>query len=100
MPEMANFKSSFKRPIVGIIISILGISIWWLYYLHLDNIESGNAWACVPGTYYGHAPSVCTGLYNPGIKHDLIYGSFFFLIILLLLSCVASVIRALNKHKK
>lgn len=68
----------------GIIISLIGIVIWWRYYIHLDHIEREHAWACVSGTQWPDYPPQCTGIYNPGIKHDLLYGSLIILIIFLI----------------
>ena len=78
-----NARTSRMVPVAGIALSTFGLICWWRYYLHLDHIEGEHAWACTPGTYVNSPPSYCTGIYNPGIKHDLIYGSFFALIILL-----------------
>jgi len=96
---MTRFKFTLTKPTVGIVISLIGIAIWWIYLVHIGNIENSHAWACAPGTYYPQAPPQCTGLYNPGIKHDLIFGSNIVLLILLFLSCIAWVAQRRKGHQ-
>jgi hypothetical protein len=88
---MATKTTGLRKAIWGIILSLLALTVWWFYFLHLRNIESANAWPCAPGTYYPSAPSYCTGVYNPGIKHDVLFGSLGILVLTLIISSILAI---------